>query len=257
MSSALVILGLQAVKTLALGFSLLTNLKKNSDGSADGFDQTAFWKYSIYAATASRVIARKTSVIQQEEAFLAGLLANVGVLVLHRVMPEQFDVLYAQSKGDHGALHRLCREKMGVDPAETSALLADKWQLPPLLTAPIAKQHSRDEVDATLKPLVEAVSAGVLVAGVFVAEDSASAIGESRKELAARFDFSAEQIEEPLMDEIGSTAREAATMLDVQIGRERSYQEILDEAQQAIIDLSLESQKQVQTFPSGKWRRCR
>src|SRR4051795_4541388 len=49
-SGALVILGLQAAKTLALGFSLLTSLKKNSDGSDAPFDYAAFWKRSIYAA---------------------------------------------------------------------------------------------------------------------------------------------------------------------------------------------------------------
>jgi len=246
-SAALVILGLQAANTLALGFSLITNLKKNSDGSDPAFDYTAFWKRSIYAAVGSRVIARKLNVLQQEEAFLAGLLANMGTLVLHRVLPEQFDPLFARAKGDDAVLNRLCRETLEIDPPETSALLAEKWQLPPLLSRPIALQQIRGETDPTMKPLVEAVSAGVLVAGVFVAEHSARAIAEARAELAARFNFTPEEIES-VLDQIGQSAREAATMMDVPIGQERSYQEILDEAQQAMIELSLQSQKQVQAF---------
>src|SRR3954470_14394767 len=52
-SHALVILGLQSVKTLVLGFSLVSNLTKNK---AKGFKHLQYWKRSIYAATASRII---------------------------------------------------------------------------------------------------------------------------------------------------------------------------------------------------------
>src|SRR5581483_5708684 len=50
-SHALVILGLQSVKTLVLGFSLVTNLAKNK---SKGFKHIQYWKRSIYAATAAR-----------------------------------------------------------------------------------------------------------------------------------------------------------------------------------------------------------
>src|ERR1043165_5784069 len=69
-SHALVILGLQSVKTLVLGFSLVSNLSKNK---SKGFKHVTYWRRSIYAATAARSIAAKAGVVQQEEAFLAGL----------------------------------------------------------------------------------------------------------------------------------------------------------------------------------------
>ena len=68
----------------------------------------------------SRVLARRFSVVQQEEAFLAGLLANMGVLALHRVMPQEFDALFAQAKGDDVPLHALCREKFDLTPPEVA-----------------------------------------------------------------------------------------------------------------------------------------
>src|ERR1700722_1097918 len=55
-SHALVILGLQSVKTLVLGFSLVTNLTK---GKTNGFKHMHYWKRSIYAATAARTLASK------------------------------------------------------------------------------------------------------------------------------------------------------------------------------------------------------
>ncbi len=248
-SNALVILGLQAVKTLALGFSLVSNLQKGErpGAPATGFDSTQFWKRSIYAAVGSRVLARKMSVIQQEEAFLAGLMANMGSPVLHRVVGDEFDPLVEESKGDSGKLIALCQQKFQLDPPAVSALLAEKWQFPPLLARPIALQHSRAETDPILKPLVDVVSTGVLLADIFVAADPAPAIAIARQELAARFKFPPEEIES-LLEQIGSSAREAASLMDVQIGRQRAYQEILDEAQEAIFALSLQTQQQVQTI---------
>lgn len=245
-SGALVILGLQAAKTLALGFSLLTNLKKGDKGDTC-FDSQTFWKRSLYSAVSSRVIAKKLSVVQQEEAFLSGLLATMGILVLHRAAPGLFDPLYAAARGNYLTLNEACRRELDLSPTEVSAFLAEKWQLPPLLARPISLQDSRAESDAQMKPLVEAVSAGVLASAVFMAEDSAQAIDQTRRELALRFSFSPEEIE-AILEEIGSTARAAAALFDMHIGRERSYQEILDEAQEALICLSLQNQKQMQSI---------
>ena len=55
-SHALVILGLQSVKTLVLGFSLVSNLSKNKN---KGFNHLGYWKRSIFAATAGKTIATK------------------------------------------------------------------------------------------------------------------------------------------------------------------------------------------------------
>src|SRR5690349_24830686 len=60
-SHALVILGLQSVKTLVLGFSLVSNLTKSK---SKGFRHLTYWRHSIYSATAARTIATKVGVVQ-------------------------------------------------------------------------------------------------------------------------------------------------------------------------------------------------
>ncbi len=72
-SHSLVILGLQSVKTLVLGFSLVTNLHKSK---GHGFNHLSYWRRSIYAATAARTIATRMNLVQQEEAFLGGAPAG-------------------------------------------------------------------------------------------------------------------------------------------------------------------------------------
>src|SRR6478735_1846025 len=92
-SHALVILGLQSVKTLVLGFSLVTNLTKNK---SKGFKHMTYWKRSIYSATAARAIAAKINIVQQEESFLAALLQDIGMLVLDQVLGEQYGEIHAK-----------------------------------------------------------------------------------------------------------------------------------------------------------------
>src|SRR5580698_7067281 len=86
-SHALVILGLQSVKTLVLGFSLVTNLMH---GKEKGFKHIEYWRRSIYSATAARVIASRINLVQQEEAFLAALLKDIGMLVLDQVLGAEY-----------------------------------------------------------------------------------------------------------------------------------------------------------------------
>src|SRR5438045_1363652 len=60
-SHALVLLGLQAVKTLVLGFSLVGNLSK---AKSKGFKHVNYWRRSVYAATAARMLASKLHIVQ-------------------------------------------------------------------------------------------------------------------------------------------------------------------------------------------------
>ena len=120
-SSALVILGLQSVKTLVLGFSLVTNLNKKG---SKGFKHLEYWKRSIYAATASRLLAAKTGLVQQDEAFLAGLLMDIGMLVLDIVLGDEYGETYAKAR-NHSEL--LAAETAAFD--VTHAVVMDYfWQ---------------------------------------------------------------------------------------------------------------------------------
>jgi len=246
-SHALVILGLQAIKMLALGFSLLTDLKGNTPIGVPPFDYIAFWKRSIYSAVAARLIASKIDLLQQEEAFLAGLLADIGILCLHRVVGNDYDEIYAKATGDPQALIELTRGALDVDHVAVGAMLAEHWQLPPVLAEPITHHHDPAKADPLLKSLVEVVHAALIVGSVFASENPACHILSVRKEMAERFKFSPEDTES-LLAEIGTSTREAAKLFELNIGQYRSYQEILDEAQQTLIQLSLQSQQQVQTI---------
>ena len=121
-SHALVILGLQSVKTLVLGFSLVSNLSK---AKAKGFKHLAYWRRSIFAATAARTIAAKINLVQQEEAFLVALLMDIGMLVLDQVLGEQYGEI-CDAAPSHEQLSAAEMQALQMDHAEVGASLAEQ-----------------------------------------------------------------------------------------------------------------------------------
>jgi diguanylate cyclase (GGDEF)-like protein len=153
-SHALVILGIQSVKTLVLSFSLVTNLNKSK-----GFRHLDYWRRSIYSATAARLLAAKLQIVQQEEAFLAALLHDIGMLVLEVVLGDDaYGSICANAKS-HEDLAKLEEKNLGANHAEVGGVLAKQWKLPPVLEVPIGWHERCAQVtDPTLRKLTEVVA---------------------------------------------------------------------------------------------------
>ena len=246
-SHALVILGLQAVKTLALGFSLLSNLKKGQTGD---FDYLGFWRRSIYSAVSGKLLARKLGLVQQEEAFLAGLLGDIGILVMHRVIGPEYDAIIQHTNGDSDLLVRLCQAKFDLDHAAVGGMLTEFWQLPPVLSTPVRLHHDPAglaQADAQIRPLAEAVYVAMICGEVFANAEPAKYIVRARTEMTQRFKFAPADVE-AMLSEIGTSTKEAAKLFEVNLPDSRSYEDILADAQQAMMELTLQSQQQVQTI---------
>lgn len=244
-TQALVILGLQSVKTLVLGFSLVTGLNPSGAGKSKGkgFDHMRYWRRSAYAATASRVLGSKVGVVQHEEAFLATLLADIGMLVLDQVLGAEYGKVCDQAPG-HGELVAAETAALGVTHADVGKIMTESWKLPPLLAVPVAMHHTPEKVaDPQLVKLVELVNLAGRCADVFVDEDAAAAIAEVRQR-CQRLCKLGESETDALLAEIGSKTREIANLFEINIGSAVQYEQILKRANEALVELTLQSQQQ-------------
>jgi len=239
-SHALVILGLQSVKTLVLGFSLVSNLSKNK---AKGFKHLIYWKRSIYAATAARSLASRIKLVQQEEAFLAALLMDIGMLVLDQVIGVEYGEIN-ETATNHADLVKLEVEKLDVTHAFVGGMLAEQWKLPPLLSTPIAFHHSPTEVtDPQLRALSILVAAAGSIADIFVDEEPAGAILRVR-EICKREWKMTEADCDALLADIGQRTKEVAGLFEINIGKQLPFEQILKQANEALVNLTLQSQMQ-------------
>jgi diguanylate cyclase (GGDEF)-like protein len=239
-SHALVILGLQSVKTLVLGFSLVTNLTQNK---SKGFKHLSYWKRSIYAATAARTIAAKANIVQQEEAFLAALLMDIGMLVMDQALGERYGDVHEKIK-THEELSAAERADLHGDHAEVGGWVAEQWKLPPLLSTPIAQHHNASAVqDPVLYKLTEVVALGGRCADVFVDERPAPAIAEVRARFAKLCNLT-EADSDALLNEIGTRTKEVASLFEINLGAAADFEAVLKRASEALEEIMSRSQTQ-------------
>lgn len=109
--------------------------------SANGFDRRAFWTHSISVATASQILAEGARYPQPDAAFTAGLLHDIGKLILDQFFPEPFGEVMRRIRQD-GMTSRAAEEAVvGVTHAEIGEWIARSWLLPELSIATIRHHH--------------------------------------------------------------------------------------------------------------------
>jgi diguanylate cyclase (GGDEF)-like protein len=240
-SQALVILGLQSVKTLVLGFSLVGNLQQTK---SKGFKHLDYWKRSIYAATAAKLLAARVQMVQAEECFLAALLQDIGMLVLDQVLKDDYGTIHEQAAGAHRQLAAAETEALGVTHAQVTGFLAEQWKLPPLLSVPMANHHDPHAVtDPALRRLADVSHVAGLCADVFVDDNPAQAIGDARRYCLERFKLSEPDCD-AMLAEIGNRTKEIAPLFEIKLGKAANFDEVLKKANEALVELTLRTQQQ-------------
>lgn len=165
LNQALALLGIKPLKLLVLGFSLPDALFAGLAGDVLG----RYWQQSLCKAVAARETASGLWRIAGDEAFIAGLLQDLGLLVLvqdagasfadfwRRVQESNFDLLEAE------------RRVLGFDHTELSAHLLERWQLPRRIVQAVAARSGGGTCDhQSTDPLCAVVRLAGLVTQIVV-----------------------------------------------------------------------------------------
>src|SRR5579871_1271336 len=175
LTQALALLGLQTVRVLVLGFSLVRNLKNYMN---KGFRPLDYWRRAIYSATAALTLAQRTQPEIQEEAFVAALLMDMGMLVLDEVVGEPYGRINEKAR-THSDLARLEEQSLQGTHAEASSVLAEAWGLPRTLSVPMKFHHKPAAAeDPALRKLAQLCYLAGRCADIFVEESAATAVAE-------------------------------------------------------------------------------
>lgn len=138
---AVTLVGTQRLYNLALAVSAVSSFSRLS---GDLVNMHTFWKHSVFTGLLAKGMAGACNVLHPERMFVAGLLHDVGFLVLfHRVAPVMQDLLLT-SGGDETVLHQLERDALGFTHAEVAARLFQTWGLPETLVDAVARHHTYD-----------------------------------------------------------------------------------------------------------------
>jgi signal transduction histidine kinase/HD-like signal output (HDOD) protein len=154
LSKAVAFLGLDAVKNLAstaLVLQAFSQLRWNSL-----INLTRFWEKSFLCGCFARRIAQRISYPRPEEAWLAGLLHDIGKLLLLVNLGGRYSAILNDSQGTRDLLQRE-RDKTGVTHCEVAAWLIRQWDARSLMADAVLYQHEPQERIMDAFPLVKIV----------------------------------------------------------------------------------------------------
>ncbi|NMC44298.1 MAG: HDOD domain-containing protein [candidate division Zixibacteria bacterium] len=144
-SQAVVTMGLRAVKALSLSVGLY-RLFDTGEGTVN---RLRFWRHSLEVAIASREIAIACSYRPAEEAFVCGLLHDIGILVLEANFEDRFKRLWKQVEAGE-SLTTLEQAHWGTDHARVAKFLLDQWRVPKYIGEAVAVHHDPFGQDQSL-----------------------------------------------------------------------------------------------------------
>lgn len=126
---AIVLLGLNAVKNLAVAASLGQLFRGNVTLCGE-FTPKDLWSHCVGVGVAARGLARLTKLPVADEAFLAGMVHDVGLVVHLQVTPEKLKEVCERSLAGEADFCELERQVIGVDHQEMGRALAAHWKFP-------------------------------------------------------------------------------------------------------------------------------
>lgn len=137
-SRAIALLGLDQLKLLAKGIIIIENFKNLP---SDVINMTQFWRHSIGVALMSSILATTKVALSSENFFVAGLLHDVGKLIMLMAMPGLYFNLILHGKENNISLCEVEKEILGFTHCDVGAILAEKWYFPLYLIEIIRYHH--------------------------------------------------------------------------------------------------------------------
>jgi HD-like signal output (HDOD) protein len=135
---AIVVLGTNAIKEIIYGLSVKKIFKKVQ---SLGFDIESFWTYSLFCGSAARVIARKLQYKLAGEAFVAGLMHDIGILVIVQHFSQDYIKIKKLMHERNLSLIEAEMAVLNTTHSEIGAWLVQKWNLPDKLIQSILNHH--------------------------------------------------------------------------------------------------------------------
>jgi len=154
-ADAFLVLGLQGVRTLAVGAALTSAFSLRPRDLSGTWDFDTAWRHSTAVALAAKSLAQRIGA-SEGLAFVAGLLHDIGRLVLVSSFPQHtLAVIRAatHSAQETGWLFAE-RRTLGTDHAAIGQLLAEQWRFPRALSEAIGSHHTPDANAGGLAPLI-------------------------------------------------------------------------------------------------------
>ncbi len=163
---AVALLGFREIKSVALASAILSNHFSGSRVVDKQLKQ--LWKHSTLTGFVARLLGDQLGDPDIASLFLAGLIHDLGSIIIIRYMQEEYKILLAQIDSNGGDVSALEKKILGASHSEIGALALKKWKFPPKLISSTLYHHQpwRDQGFTSLSTMIHYADALVRMLGV-------------------------------------------------------------------------------------------
>jgi len=136
---AVILLGFNTIRNTVLSVSVF---KMFETEQTTDFDLKNFWKHSIATGLLTKSLGRYLDTGMDEEAFAAGILHDIGKVVLNKYFPNEFGAALEKARSEQLPLFDAERQINGVSHSEIGEYIVDHWNLPYGLVEAVALHHT-------------------------------------------------------------------------------------------------------------------
>lgn len=164
---AIIMLGLNTVKNLALSTAVLGQLSAKGNFQALNID--GFWRHSLCVGVTAKLIAvkRKKDPKQLEEYFVAGLLHDIGKIPLNNKLSSEYVNALSLTDKERAPLYILEERTMEVNHCEVGRLIMQNWSLGPMMEDIVFFHHFLDSYPGNNREVLLTVAAANFFANTY------------------------------------------------------------------------------------------
>lgn len=170
-TDAVVLLGFNTLRSIVMAAAVSEILSKKYEGYA--LEEGELWRHSQACAIVSRTVAKRSKFMQLDAAYTAGLLHDIGKVILNHFMKNAYHEVIALLESKDVPFMAAEEEILGFNHAMVGSKVAEKWNLPPQLVEAIALHHNPEKAvgNPKLTAIVHIADAICLSMGIGIGVD--------------------------------------------------------------------------------------
>ena len=156
---AIIMLGINTVKNLAVSTAVMGNLSQKKD--FQGLNMEGFWRHSLCVGVAAKILAKQRGIDskQIEEYFTAGLLHDIGKIPLNAVLAKEYMLTVSTADRERITLFEAEQKTLGMSHCDSGAMISNAWRLEGPVGETIINHHNYSEYSGKYKDILFSVVA--------------------------------------------------------------------------------------------------
>jgi len=223
---------------MALSFALINTFKSNQN---ELIDYRRFWKSSLVGATAAKLIAEKLEPGYADDAFILGLLQDIGILTLGFCRSRQYALVLNEVGKNANIYPQVETQVLGINHQQIGEYLTKSWGLPNTFYLPIGYHHIPEQLpfaQPSILKLTRILHLSSLFIGLLNDNNRAMSLWKL-KETVNHFRLSAELNVSEIWDKICSQTQQIFPIFDIEVDKDE-YIQIIESTKAELSKLSVE-----------------